>query len=92
MQSVTVTKKSVTHIQGNLFNIVLNMQYLNSEDILIDTDISEHYALGENRDAIVAKFKVRMQKEIDNYKVVQVIFNSAVLDTAVTALQNDLEV
>ena len=91
MRSVIVTKKSVIHIQGNLFNITLNMQYLDGEIILIDTDFTEHYATGEKA-ATVAKFKTQMQKEIDEYKAAQVIFNSAAIDTAVTTLLNELEV
>lgn len=91
MKSVIVTKKSVIHVQGGLFNITLNMQYLDGETVLIDTNISEHYVIGENRNAILEKFKAQMQKAIDNYKAAQVIFDSAAIDTAVTNIQNNLE-
>ncbi|GAG53623.1 unnamed protein product [marine sediment metagenome] len=91
MKSIIVTKKSVVHIQGNLFNITLNLQYLDGETILIDSDFTEHYATGE-KTATAAKFKTRMQKKIDDYKSAQVIFNAAAMDTAITILQNELEV
>ena len=91
MKTILVTKKSVIQIGNKLFNITLNMQYLDEEAILIDSDFSEHYAIGE-KGTTAAKFKNRMQKEIDEYKAAQVIFNSAAIDTAVTTLLNELEV
>ena len=91
MRTILVTKKSITYIQGDLFNITLNLQYLDGETVLIDADILEHYAIEENRDAIIIKFKIQMQKMIDNYKAAQVIFDSAAIDTAITNIQNTLE-
>lgn len=91
MKSIIVTKKSVTHIQGNLFNITLNMQYLDGETVLIDSDFTEHYAIGEKA-TTAAKFKAKMQEAIDDYKATQIIFNSAAMDMAVITLQNELEV
>lgn len=90
MRTILVTKKSVTYIQGDLFNITLNLQYLDDETVLIDADFSEHYATGEKA-ATAAKFKIRMQEMIDDYKATQIIFNSAAMNAAVTTLQNELE-
>ena len=90
MRTILVTKKSVTYIQGDLFNITLNLQYLDDETVLIDADFSEHYAIGEKA-ATAAKFKIRMQEMIDDYKATQIIFNSAAMNAAVTTLQNELE-
>lgn len=91
MKSIIVTKKSIIHIQDNLFDITLNMQYLDNETVLIDANFTEHYATGEKA-ATAAKFKARIQELINNYKAAQVIFNSAAMDTAIMALQNELEV
>ena len=91
MKSVIVTKKSVIYIQGALFNITLNLQYLDGETVLLDSDFSEHYSTGEKA-TTVSKFKTKMQEAIDNYKSAEVIFDSAALDAAITTLQNELEV
>ncbi len=91
MKSIIITKKSIIHTQGSLFNITLNMQYLDGEIILVDADFTEHYATGEKA-LTTAKFKARMQESIDNYKAAQIIVNSAAIDAAITALQNELEV
>jgi hypothetical protein len=90
--TVAVTKKSVTTSQDGLYQITLNLQYLNGTAVLIDQDFSENYWVGQTPAFVIAKFKEKMQKAIDDYKAAQVIFNSATLDTAITNLKNGLGV
>ena len=90
--TVAVTKKSVTLTQDGLYNVTLNMQYLNDAVVLINQDFSENYWVGQTPAFVVGKFKEKMQKAIDDYKAAQLIFNAAALDTAITTLKNGLGV
>jgi hypothetical protein len=90
--SIIVTKKSVTLSQEGLYQITLNLQYLDGSTVLIDRDFSENYWTGQTPAFVVGKFKEKMQKAIDDYKAAQIIYNSAALDTAITTLKNGLGV
>lgn len=90
--TVEVTKKAVTTSQDGLFQITLNMKYLDGATVLIDQDFTENHWLGQPPSVAVGRFKERMQKTIDNYKASQGIFNAAALDTALTTLKNGLVV
>jgi len=88
--TITITKISVKLTQDKLYSITLNMKYLDGEVILIDQDFTQKYRTGDNVGVIINKFKVVMQKVIDDYKAEQVIFTASSLNTAITTLQSGL--
>ena len=88
--TITITKISVKLVQDKLYSIILNMKYLDGEVVLIDQNFTQRYRTGDNVGVIVNKFKVVMQKVIDDYKAEQVIFTASSLNTAITTLQSGL--
>ena len=87
-----VTKKSVVFVQPKLHSITFNLVLNDGAIPVLDRDISCQFAAGDTVAAKVAFVVELMQTEIDRYKAVQVIFNSAALATAVTSISNALVV
>lgn len=88
----TVTKKSVTQSMNKMWNITLNLSVMDGVDEVINKDFNLRYRTGQDVAVRVKTIGVEMQDEIDSYKGEQVIFNHAQLDTAVTWINNNLEV
>lgn len=88
--TIQITKKQVSLSQEGLYNIILNLKYLDGETVLLDLDFVEKYRTGQTVGDIISRFKPKMQKAIDGYKAEQVIFNAAVFDSAIVTLQNGL--
>ncbi len=88
--TIQITKVRDKLKQDKLYQITLNMKYLDGETILIDQDFTQEHRSGDAPSICINKFKTSMQKAIDDYKAEQVIFTSPVLDTAITSLQNSL--
>ena len=88
--TIQITKISVKLSQIGLYQITLNLKYLDGEEVLIDQDFTQEHRVGDAPSICVTKIQVLMQKAIDNYKEEVVIFNSAVLDSAITYLQENL--
>lgn len=88
----TVTKKSVTQSMNKMWNITLNLSVMDGVDEVINKDFNLKYRSGQDIVERVKTVGVEMQDELDSYKSEQVIFNHAQLDTAVTWINNNLEV
>lgn len=86
----TVTKKSVSLIQKDLYVITLNLSLKEGVVELLSKDFSERCRTGQAISTVTAKFTVAMQAEINKYKAEQVIYNHTQLNTAVTNIQNGL--
>ena len=93
-RTVTVTKKGVIQTGPQRYNIVLNMKYLEDGTlaVLLDVDYPQEYLYGEAPSKYVASWKASMQADIDKYKAQEAIFSNALLNTAVTNIQNGLVV
>lgn len=90
--STVITKKEVTCSGEGLYNIVLNMQYLDGSTVLIDQDFSEVWKTGQPYAVVFLNMKEKMKLAIRRYKETLAIFNAAALDTIVTNLNNTVGV
>ena len=89
--TIKITKKSISLNQGKLYQVTLNLRYLDETAILIDKDFTQEINRTTDSVAVIInKFKTEMQKTIDEYKAEQVIFNSTALDNAIIVLQSAL--
>ena len=89
---VEVIKISVSKMMDKLWNITLNLRCTEGIIEVINQNFSVRYRPGQNAEAKVKSLIADMQKIIDDYKSEQQIFNNPLLETAVTWLQNNLEV
>lgn len=87
--TATVTKKSVTSSQPNLYSITLTLTITDNETSW-SKDYSQEYRTGENVSTKVQAFINAMQNDIDFYKSGQALSNAAGLATAITNIQNGL--
>lgn len=88
--TATVTKKSVTYTQPKLHTIIFNLSLKEDTVEVLNRDFSCEFRAGDSASDKIVKITKDMQIEIENYKSAQVIFNSATLNTAVTAIQGGL--
>lgn len=88
--TATVSKKSVDLVMPKLYEITFNLTVLDGGTEVINKDFRCEYHTGDNPASKVLKVTEEMQKEIDNYKAEQGIFNATALNTAVTNIQNGL--
>lgn len=88
--SAMVTKKSVVYVQPKLHSITFNLVVKDGETEVLNKDFPCQFHSGDSPAAKVAQMISLMQVEIDNYKSAQTIFTAALLDTAVTKIQNGL--
>jgi hypothetical protein len=91
-RTVQVTKKSVVKTGGNRYNITLTLKYLDNGTVLFEQDFPQEYLTGESPAIYVALWDRGMQAAINDYKAQEGIFNASLLNTAVTTIQNGLEV
>jgi hypothetical protein len=93
-RTVVVTKSKVEQTGPKRYIITLNMKYLedgtNAE--LIDKDYSVEYLYGEAPSIYVSTWDREMQADIAKFKAEEALFNNSLLNSAVTAIQNGLEV
>ncbi len=85
-----VTKKSVNKTLDGRYNISFNLNLKNDTVEALNLDYSCRYKIGENVSSKLALIIADMQKAINDYKAQKVVFNSTVLDSAVTTIQNGL--
>jgi len=86
----TVKKVSVTNPQAKLYIITFNLLIMDGQTPVIDQDFSCEYRTGESVASKVNEVKEKMQKVISDYQSSQVIYNSAQLDSAVTAIEEGI--
>ena len=89
--TIDITKQGVDKVMGGMYNITLNLSCMDGQEEVIDQNFTEDHRTSNSVNYTLAKFLVRMQNAIDDYKAEQNIFNSAVLDNAITTLENNLE-
>lgn len=89
---VTVTKKPVTKLMNQLWNISMNMTLTDETVEVINKDYSIRYISGDDIGDKTNQLSEQMQADIDKYKAEQVIFVNAQLDTAVSTVQAGLVV
>jgi len=89
---IEVTKVSVSEQMDKLWNITLNLTCTEDSVEVINCDFSVRYRPGQDAEAKTKGLLAEMQEAINEYKGEQQIINSAQLDTAVTWLQDNLEV
>lgn len=87
-----VTIVGVSKQMDGLWNITLNLKYLDGTEELVNQNFSVQYRSGQDVEAKAKVLRKQMQKAIDDYKSEQQIKNSSQLATAVTWLQNNLVV
>ena len=90
--TATVAKKSVVYVQPKLHNITFNLTLKEDTTEVLSKDFSIQFHEGDVPAAKVAQVIEEMQNEIAQYKSAKAIFNNALLDTAVTNIQNGLTV
>jgi hypothetical protein len=90
--TATVTKKSVTYMNPNDYNITLNLLLKDGTTEVLNQDISFPFDKTDTVPKKTLEVISRMQAEIDKYKAAQVIFNSAALNTAVANVQGGLTI
>ena len=88
--SAAVSKISVTTNQPKLYQITLQLVLTDTVGPGFTNQYSKEYRSGESVSSKKQLFINDMQADIDNYKSSQSIFDSAVLDTAVSDIQSDL--
>jgi hypothetical protein len=86
MVSAIVTKKSVKYAQDKLNIITFNFILKDNDIEVINQDVSCEYRKGEAPSQKVAEIVEKINLMISRYKAEQVIFNAAVLDTAVASI------
>ena len=92
MLIATVSKKSAIRTPDNRYDISFNLKLTDDTIEVINSDYSCRYRAGDNINAKLVIIGTDMQKAIDNYKAQKSVFNSTVLDNAVTTIQNGLTV
>lgn len=88
--SATVTKKSVLYIQPKLHEITFNLLLKNGVVEVLNHDVSIQFHAGDTPASKVTRVVELMQEKIDNYKSEQAIFTSALLNNAVTSINERL--
>jgi len=88
--SATVTKKVVMYVQPKLHNITFTLSLNNGSGEVLNRDVTIQFREGESPGQKVAQVTELLQAEIDHYKSEQVIFTSALLNNAVSAIQAGL--
>ena len=87
-----VSKKSVNYAQPKLHIITFNLVLKEDTVEVLNKDISCQFAAGDTPSQKVVLITNLMQEEINNYKSAKAIFDSSILNTAVTNIQNGLTV
>jgi hypothetical protein len=90
MLSATVTKKSVVYAQPKLHIITFNLVLKEDTVEVLNKDFSVNFFPGDSPAEKTAKVIEEMNIEIAKYKAEKVIFDSSLLNTAVTTIQNGL--
>lgn len=88
--TIDVTKVGVRLTQLGQYAVTLHLSCLDGTTEVLAGDFTVEHKTGGNVTNEVNAVKAAMQAAIDNYKAEQVIYNSATLDNAVTALKNGL--
>jgi hypothetical protein len=93
-RTVTVTKKEVSQTGPLRYQITLTLKYLEdgTAAVLFEKDYPQEYLYGEAPSKYVTQWKASMQADIDKFKAQEALFNQALLNTAVTNIQNGLVV
>ncbi len=90
MLTATITKKTVTTSQKDLYAITINLSLKDGVTEVLNKDYTDKYRTGQNISAIVAKFIKTINLDIVDYKAAKVIFDAAGFNTAITNIQNGL--
>lgn len=88
--SATVSKVSVTTSQEMLYSITLQLVLTDTAGVGFTKTYTIEYRTGENVADKKKYFIEQMQMDINRYKSGQTIYNSSVLNTAVTDIQTGL--
>ena len=93
-RTVTVTKKEVQKTGDKRYIITLTLKYLEdgTAAVLFEKDYPQEYLSGEAPSIYVSAWDRAMQADIADFKAEESLFNNSLLNTAVTAIQNGLEV
>ncbi|GAG56130.1 unnamed protein product [marine sediment metagenome] len=83
---------SVSKIMDKLWNITVTLKCTDNSIEVLNQSFSVHYKSGQNAEAKVKQLLAEMQKAIDDFKDEQQLLDSSALATAMTWLQNNLEV
>jgi hypothetical protein len=87
-----VTKTSVTKTLEQQWAINLTLTVLNDGVEAFSKQFTIDYKPGVNVTAVMQGIKADMQKAIDDYKAEQTLYNNALLNQAVTWLNENLTV
>jgi long-subunit fatty acid transport protein len=90
--TATVTKKSAIKTPDNRYDISFNLILTDDAVEVINADYSCRYKTGDNVSSKLAIIITDMQNDINKYKAQKTVFNSTVLNNAVTTIQNGLTV
>lgn len=88
--TATVTKKSVVYAQPKLHIITFNLVLKEDTAEVFNKDFSTNFFPGDSPAAKTAKIIEEMNIEIAKYKAAKAIFDNALLNTAVTTIQDGL--
>jgi len=92
LTSVAVNKQSVSQSMIGQFSVVWELKGFDGEVELFSATFSEDYKTGDAPSRVVKGFKDKMQAYINSYKTEQALLANPLMDTAVTIVQNALEV
>ena len=90
IDTINVTKVSVSQQMDKLWNIVLNLTCSESAVEVINQDFSIRYRTGQDAEAKAKELLGGMQAAIDEWNSEQGVFDAAALDNAVTYIQANL--
>ncbi len=90
IDTIIVTKVSVSEVMSKLWNITLKLICEESTVEVINKDFSVRYRTGDDIDLKRSQFLELMQGEIDKWNSEQVVFDHTKMNNLVTYLEANL--
>ena len=92
MLKATVSKKASVKTIDNRYEVTFNLKLTDDDVEVLNQDFTCRHRVGDALNGKLNFIGLEMQKLINNYKSGKAVFDSTVLNNAVTTIQNKLTV